>query len=592
MIKSIKLTHFKKFDNQEISIRPTGVTLIIGGNNSGKSSIIQALAIWEFCRIIIELEEGPRYLLRDAANTSQGHGLSSEEFLPLALPSLNHLWTNLKPQAGQIVDYKGYTMQIRLTWDNDLVEQSLEFALSLTNDRIFIKVTHSTLLSITDKIPHVAYLPTFAGILPKENLVTKAERQVALGKGLAGSILRNMVYDLFQAHKELRRSIQGNNTKLSPAMSVLLKKSSKWEKLQTILCEVFESRLEVEDFNPLYQTVIHVNERRVVKDGNGSYSLSKKSDYTPRDIMSQGSGYLQWLSIFSILYSGQIDVLVLDEPDAHMHATLQNELLRKIVEYSRIESTQVIIATHSIKMIEETALENLLSVEKMKYLDTECERTAVLQGIGSRDSQRVREISRFGKIFFAESLEDVEVLSILSEKIREPIGAQFYVWVTTKPHQVRKDYLDVYNTGNTPVIAVSLRDRDHNIHKNTVSPQLKVQGDISTPNFRALTWKRRHIECYLYFMPAIYRTVNQPQVDIDTFVQGLQSYFPVSREAFVNHATCESLLECDVKKAIIHPICLEYGISIVDIARNIEADEVPEDIIVAIREIRRMFQIT
>ena len=40
MIKKVKLMRFKKFKDQEFNLNPNGVTLLVGGNNSGKSTLI------------------------------------------------------------------------------------------------------------------------------------------------------------------------------------------------------------------------------------------------------------------------------------------------------------------------------------------------------------------------------------------------------------------------------------------------------------------------------------------------------------------------------------------------------------------------
>ena len=49
MIKSITLTNFKKYKDKTINLKD-GVTLLVGGNNEGKSTILHALAVWEFCK--------------------------------------------------------------------------------------------------------------------------------------------------------------------------------------------------------------------------------------------------------------------------------------------------------------------------------------------------------------------------------------------------------------------------------------------------------------------------------------------------------------------------------------------------------------
>jgi AAA15 family ATPase/GTPase len=45
MIKRVTLKNFKKFSDSQFSFHPSGVTYLAGGNNSGKSTILQALAV-------------------------------------------------------------------------------------------------------------------------------------------------------------------------------------------------------------------------------------------------------------------------------------------------------------------------------------------------------------------------------------------------------------------------------------------------------------------------------------------------------------------------------------------------------------------
>ena len=62
MIKSIRLTRFKKYKNQEFYIHAAGISLLVGGNNSGKSTLIHALSVWEFCKMILIHEKGRKIL--------------------------------------------------------------------------------------------------------------------------------------------------------------------------------------------------------------------------------------------------------------------------------------------------------------------------------------------------------------------------------------------------------------------------------------------------------------------------------------------------------------------------------------------------
>src|SRR3954469_20907507 len=153
MIGRVTFHRFKQFGDQAFELHP-GVSLLGGGNNAGKSTILHGLAVWEFCRTAIEMERGPDTFL--AGQGGQGLGLGDDEISPINVPSLKHLWTNLKTQKDGEPD--GYTLKIRCDWDQEGGTRHLEFGLALSNDRLFVKTTDSN-LAAGDRIPRLAYLP-------------------------------------------------------------------------------------------------------------------------------------------------------------------------------------------------------------------------------------------------------------------------------------------------------------------------------------------------------------------------------------------------------------------------------------------------
>src|SRR5699024_8974873 len=96
MIKEVYFRRFKQFREPTIKLH-TGITLLYRGNYAGKSSLLHGLAVWEFCRTAMLMERGPNGLLAEATS-KQGFGLGDDEFSPINVPSLKHLWTNLKTQ--------------------------------------------------------------------------------------------------------------------------------------------------------------------------------------------------------------------------------------------------------------------------------------------------------------------------------------------------------------------------------------------------------------------------------------------------------------------------------------------------------------
>lgn len=58
MISKVTIQNFKRFrEPTEFILKPEGVTFLAGGNSSGKSTLLQALAVWEFARSVIEVKK-------------------------------------------------------------------------------------------------------------------------------------------------------------------------------------------------------------------------------------------------------------------------------------------------------------------------------------------------------------------------------------------------------------------------------------------------------------------------------------------------------------------------------------------------------
>jgi hypothetical protein len=290
VIEAVTLKRFKQFRDERVPLLPSGITLLAGGNNSGKSSILHGLAVWEFCRTVIEAEKGPEALL--ATGKAQGLGLGDDEFSPINVPSLRHLWTNLVSQKTA-ADADGYTLRIKADWTAGEVSKELEFGLALANDRLFAKTTQSNLRE-GDHIPRIAYLPPFAGITDREGRVPVAVRRRRIGEGLAGAVLRNLLLDFSTANAEKRRQMRVGKTKISGADLRELRATDPWERLQQALRTQFGAELVVSPFAPEYHTYIRVE---VAKGDLKGYILTRYPRFNNRDLMVEGSGFLQWLSV-------------------------------------------------------------------------------------------------------------------------------------------------------------------------------------------------------------------------------------------------------------------------------------------------------
>ena len=599
MIKCVELTRFKKYKKQKFNIRPDDITLLVGKNNSGKSTLVHALSVWEFCKMILIHEKGRNALNEGEIEKGEGFGMSAEEFLPLSLPSLNHLWTNLKTQLSPkekaqegLISFPGYIMRINCIWDyHEQLNKHLEIGLSLVNDRLFIRVTSSNIHE-DDYIPIIVYLPTFAGVLSKENKVTIAERRASIGKGMAGSVLRNMIYDLYEKDIIVKKSLLEGKKKFGARDKQVYRQESPLQRLNIDLQEVFSTEIEVEPFSEEYNTMLRVYERRGRKTENDVFEAFPKSKYTPRDIISQGSGFLQWLSIFCILYGQEVDVLLLDEPDAHLHATLQQELLSRLQEYVSSNDIQILISTHSVEMIKMANLENIFSMDKCKYLVEESSRAAVLAGIGSEYFPKIDLLKKFKRVVFIENESDRKILSILAQKCDIPLTTEAVFWQTTEKHDTRRHLYDELKKIIPDLKGISLRDRDMDepdaIGEGLVYKTIKLPSNYG---LKLLEWRRKNIESYLLCPRAIAQASNKSVEEIIHFLQEKHA-ISIMEGGYIEAQPPQAINYLDGKKIFTaKDIGLEvvFGCNKYDVANNMIATEVCEDIKTFLTQVNRLF---
>ena len=507
MITRVSFHRFKQFRDQTFALNP-GVSLLGGGNNSGKSTILHGLAVWEFCRTALEMERGADLFL--GGYTGQGIGLGDDEFSPINVPSLKHLWTNLKTQKDTERD--GYTLKIRCDWGERTGARYLEFALSLSNDRLFVKPTQSNLV-VGDAVPRLAYLPPFAGMTDREMRLTGAIRRRRIGEGLAGAVLRNVLLDMQERNARERVALRGNRTKITDADLRSLRAHDPWELLQQNLRSTFSVELNIAPFREEYHSYIQVEVDKGAVEG---YKLKRHRGYNKRDLMVEGSGFLQWLSVFALAADPDINVLLLDEPDAHLHSSLQEQLLGSLREIAANTGKQILVATHSTEILRNAEPSIILHVRDGKggYLTEEHQKVGLLAGLGSDYAPRIDGIKRTKRLLFVEGRSDVVVLKILAGKLGMTWPVSWVTWTTPRTQKERKQLYLALAEEISGLVVLSLRDRDDE-KAETVGPDLVDPAASGDAGFNPRRWRRRYIESYLVWPPAIAAATGLPQQQVE-----------------------------------------------------------------------------
>jgi predicted ATPase len=571
MISRISVRNFKRFKGEvDFTLSPNDVTYLAGGNNSGKSTLLQALAVWEFARYLVEINKG-RSALNAGAHT-QGVGVSTEEFSPLALPSLKYLWSDLRVFSGLRGD--GYSLRIRCHWEATSLDRYLEFGLALSNDRLFLKPTDSN-LTANDLVPRLAYLPPFAGIGPREERLSPATRRRWIGRGLAGGVLRNLLYDFWSRNHKDRKDAKSPSGRLSNAVLGHLRKTDSWEQLLLVLEEVFKTGLEVRTFNEMYHTTIEilawegqlVNKRFRKKPGNPS-----------RDLMVEGSGFLQWLSVYALALNKELDVLLLDEPDAHLHPALQGHLIQKLGQLARENNKQVLLATHSTTILSETKVEQIFRMEERDYLKNEGGRISLFVGLGSQYAPRLDQLKRHKRMFLHDGPSDLEILQAWAQTLGHSWPDNLVSWKYTKNREAREILFAELRAEIPGLRAISLQDRDDYPFRDTASDLTFDSLSLFYKGLGLRRWRRRNIENYLLHPAAIARAAGRLETDVRQF---LEQAHGLSITSEFNDSACQQTLANTDGKDILtkhsRSISAEFGVEYQQIAEAMLPDEIPDD---------------
>lgn len=580
-IKKVTLHRFKQFRDTEIGLEK-GLSLVVGGNNSGKSSILQALATWQFCKTMLEIEKGRSSWLQTKAKTGLGMGIA--DFTPMQIPSLTHLWTNLKTNKEKEPD--GYTLKIGVYWDLlDGQERHLEIGLSQANDRLFVRTTSTNLQeaeivdakggAVDGNVPRVGYLPPFAGITDREGRLTPAMRERLIGQGLSGGVIRNVLFDLHEHNKKERERLRGAGKKLKNSSLKWLRENDPWEILLRTTQSIFATDLRIVPFNERFHSYIRVESAKGELKGE---KFTRYPKYTPRDLMVEGSGFLQWLSVYALALSPDVDAVLLDEPDAHLNATLQKELLMSLAHVASIRGKQVLMATHSPELIRFYDHDKILAVtdRNAKYLQEDVGKVKVLGGIGTIHTPTLHSLMEHKRLLILEAESDWRFLQLIAKQANFAWPKNIVPWYWTGSAGERLQLYRQLLSEIPGLKAISIRDRDDE-PDGTVEANLLDKSYISKEaNFTAMKWRRRHIENYLLCVGAIARAASCPEADVEAFF---------AKQALVVPAdptptdVALAIRDAHGKELFISgdSVAKNFNVTRDDVAKNLAQNEVPAD---------------
>lgn len=329
-ITQISIQNFKRIVDLNLDISP--ITALVGGNTSGKSSVLQAsqLAISLLQAAYRTKPRGKPYLVGSVSDEEvsfrpthkivdlrRGRPATEREGFDISIAgemevngALVQKSVSLKVRRG-----KNANVSLRREGDDDF---AIELASPLSNTSIFT--------------------PGLAGISTREELKSRGALASKVMQGDANTYLRSLLHHLFEDTSDWidddDPAWKYSNWNES---SITDLPECKWKRFCLLLDEVYEgARIQIG--------------HDVDKDQFVDVVVKYHDQTMPLDLAS--TGMLQVIQILAYSCFFEPPLLLLDEPDAHLHADSQSKLLNALVGLTTRLGTRIILTSHSPQLIQ------------------------------------------------------------------------------------------------------------------------------------------------------------------------------------------------------------------------------------------------
>lgn len=306
MLRQLHLQNYRCFGDHSISLEPS--TVVVGKNNAGKSSIIEALRLVAAVinRKWATFVQAPRWLGLPKFRVGIAPRISQ---LGIDLSAVFHRYGN--PPAIITAGFTGGAVVTVYVGREETIFATIQKDGDwLTTPTKFLEM----------KLPWICVLPQIGPLLTEEYRLTDERVAAYLDSRLSSRHFRNQVVRMDTAFAQFKQLAEET-----------------WHGLTVY---------EVQQTTTREGTLLSLQ----VRDG----------DFVA-EVGWMGHGLQMWLQTIWFLSRTPTDcTVVLDEPDVYMHPDLQRRLFR----LARTRFRQCIVATHSVEIMAESDPGNILIVDK------------------------------------------------------------------------------------------------------------------------------------------------------------------------------------------------------------------------------------
>lgn len=455
MIRKVVIRRFKRFD--EVEFRLPGHVVLAGANNTGKTTILQAIASWG-----LALDRWKRQ------NDFQRHGgaytkvpVTRQTFVSVPLRTFDLLWRDRDYKGNVEVELHGaagWTLPIEFMADS--------------TEQIYVRPRRDV---PPDQVRAVdlptVFIPPMTGLVIDEPLYQRPKLDHTLGQARPGEVLRNLLVEASLS---------------APA----------WHALQESIERLFGYALLVPD-----AAGAHIVAEYRARPGGPHF-----------DVGSAGSGFQQVLMLLTFLHTRPASVLLLDEPDAHLHVILQDAIYGELRRVAAQTGSQLVIATHSEVIIKSADPAELYVVlQAPRPVADSDEKRRLIASLGTLSNEDVMLALDAPGVLYLEDYTDLLILRewarILGHRAADLLTTRLF-WRRTV-HQPRpgaagisaREHYDALRLVRADLPGLELLDGD-------AHPEIQATP-LTGSGLQRLRWRRYEIESYLVHPAPLERFVER-----------------------------------------------------------------------------------
>ena len=210
MLTKVKIRNFKRFGDVEVDLG--NPVVFIGPNNSGKTSALQALALWQVgLSRWNEKRKG-----KSPPKKRQGVTINRLDLVAVPVPSAKLLWKNLHTRdvrrTGTAQDTQPVFFDIIVEGVTNTKPWECGLEFYFANDESFycrplrgVNGGSSTRMPVPEEAGgvQVAFLPPMSGLAANETRLDQGAINVRVGEGQTAAVLRNLCYNVHETKPEL-----------------------------------------------------------------------------------------------------------------------------------------------------------------------------------------------------------------------------------------------------------------------------------------------------------------------------------------------------------------------------------------------------